>query len=1077
MVAAFFCRAQYISVNGRIVTVGGAMLQVNVPIPLIITVQPLPQSIAAGNTVTFSVSATGKAVLTYQWKVNGVNIFGATASGYSKTTSYDDDGDIYSVTITDGYGYSRLSNAVLLSITAPVVSTANFTYNLAVPATTSAGLYHGDTLVTTLWSVKKDSAGSHGTYLTGYGDNAEVIPDGNYTAKVLSHNVSYSPYGSWMNNSDSFHGNSVWRGELLTSMSFVGNFGYVNTGYDEAQFSRYKFDTSHIHQKFIISTKQTGTYGAFSCTDGHYVYWQEQASYNNATGRIMNFTYATDPSTDAEVTFSSGATYSDGANSHTSIIDSLGDVSNNTPRQANGLTVQKNGNYLFVSRPIGINVINKSTGAFVRTINITDAGFIAVNQFNDNELWMYENGVVKKYPINSDGSLGASSITVNLPTATVTPALTSGTAFDISPDGATIAIINLGRQQVHGFSTTDGSIKWTLGRLNGYYGNVLVSDTAFMFSSDFAYYPNFITYAPNGTLWIADNGNNRYQHFSTTRQFLDNICFLDRTYEAYIDGNDQTALYAKSCMVRVDPSVFPAQKGWKLMKNYKARMPALANSNGLLDTDTWPNGRTYSMMAAPNSTRMMVELQDTGLRYIGTVNYGQSGTWQFDKNGNIRQYTAHYGNSGIDYWYWAVNNLTGFDGNNNPLYANGFVTLAKMPADNSNQPVGGDQRQVMPNGNILVYNADGHTGGYHMGMVKPNSVNHFLWQNLNSTFGGFNGEFPMDYFDIGNSVSDYAGGIAMIANNGMIYENYHGENWKSAQTAMVNSYYNNGLQIGQFGTTDERAANEDAATYLTGNAQKIIEVDKSDSEQLIIQTDESKSGSLLVVKASNLKSIHIDSFQVVKNGITPVPSNITNLNAGLPINSTVSTSTLGGWVFNKVPDNNNLTIRTNVLAADRLFPDLYIHVENEEDTAYYNLPYVNGNNWEMSGPFRFPDDAIGQGGAFYFDIKDVAGKSIVHITQDYVNSSFVIHVNGVAIYTDSDPFNTATRIYNTLNFMDIKRIGANITFTLFGNTVTTPAYDNTANMGQPKTLNLDMTGGFRAGVIIDLSKFTFNNAL
>ena len=48
-----------------------------------ITTQPANQTVNAGQTATFSVTATGTAPLSYQWQKNGANITGATSASYT----------------------------------------------------------------------------------------------------------------------------------------------------------------------------------------------------------------------------------------------------------------------------------------------------------------------------------------------------------------------------------------------------------------------------------------------------------------------------------------------------------------------------------------------------------------------------------------------------------------------------------------------------------------------------------------------------------------------------------------------------------------------------------------------------------------------------------------------------------------------------------------------------------------------------------------------------------------------------------------------------------------------------------
>ncbi|MDF7797979.1 lamin tail domain-containing protein [Pontiellaceae bacterium B1224] len=76
---------------------------------------PVGQTIFIGDDVTFSVSASGTAPLTYKWYRNGAVISGATSSSLTFTTTADDDGDLFSVQVSNAEG-ADTSDTVALTI-------------------------------------------------------------------------------------------------------------------------------------------------------------------------------------------------------------------------------------------------------------------------------------------------------------------------------------------------------------------------------------------------------------------------------------------------------------------------------------------------------------------------------------------------------------------------------------------------------------------------------------------------------------------------------------------------------------------------------------------------------------------------------------------------------------------------------------------------------------------------------------------------------------------------------------------------------------------------------------------------
>jgi len=73
--------------------------------------------VTAGQTASFSVTATGTAPLSYQWKKNGTAISGATSASYvTPATTSSDNGAQFTVVVSNATG-SVTSSAATLTIT------------------------------------------------------------------------------------------------------------------------------------------------------------------------------------------------------------------------------------------------------------------------------------------------------------------------------------------------------------------------------------------------------------------------------------------------------------------------------------------------------------------------------------------------------------------------------------------------------------------------------------------------------------------------------------------------------------------------------------------------------------------------------------------------------------------------------------------------------------------------------------------------------------------------------------------------------------------------------------------------
>jgi hypothetical protein len=83
----------------------------------VITTQPVNVTVTAGQTATFSVTATGTASLSYQWSKNGTVIPGATSAIYTTpATTLGDNGATFTVTVSNSVG-PVTSSAATLTVT------------------------------------------------------------------------------------------------------------------------------------------------------------------------------------------------------------------------------------------------------------------------------------------------------------------------------------------------------------------------------------------------------------------------------------------------------------------------------------------------------------------------------------------------------------------------------------------------------------------------------------------------------------------------------------------------------------------------------------------------------------------------------------------------------------------------------------------------------------------------------------------------------------------------------------------------------------------------------------------------
>jgi uncharacterized lipoprotein YddW (UPF0748 family) len=88
------------------------VVDTNIPLPAI-TAQPQSQTVIAGQSAIFTVTATNKAPLSYQWRFNGAPIAGATGTAYTVANAQTGDAGAYSVEVVNIMGSTISADAVL----------------------------------------------------------------------------------------------------------------------------------------------------------------------------------------------------------------------------------------------------------------------------------------------------------------------------------------------------------------------------------------------------------------------------------------------------------------------------------------------------------------------------------------------------------------------------------------------------------------------------------------------------------------------------------------------------------------------------------------------------------------------------------------------------------------------------------------------------------------------------------------------------------------------------------------------------------------------------------------------------
>lgn len=168
------------------VTGGPSVLTVTVPPPTLVT-QPTSRTVVVGASVSFSVSASGVGVLSYQWARNGVALPGATLPTLTLDNVQLSQAGDYAATVTNAGG-SVTSNVATLTVqpppSLPVIATQPSGQTVAVGGTfTLSVVASGAGTLTYAWQ-KNGAPVLGGTASSLTITNAQVADSGTYAVVV-----------------------------------------------------------------------------------------------------------------------------------------------------------------------------------------------------------------------------------------------------------------------------------------------------------------------------------------------------------------------------------------------------------------------------------------------------------------------------------------------------------------------------------------------------------------------------------------------------------------------------------------------------------------------------------------------------------------------------------------------------------------------------------------------------------------------------------------------------------------------------------------------------------------------------
>ena len=528
------------------------------------------------------------------------------------------------------------------------------------------------------------------------------------------------------------------------------------------------------------------------------------------------------------------------------------------PNRPTGIAVQKSGNILAVAHgasggPNLIKLFNKTSGALLSQSisNISNPQGLAMD--SNGDLWAITGTSLKRY--------SQLTLTTTPQLVQTISGLTAPIAIAVHPSNPDIVLVADGgtAQVVRAFNRSATSVTqalWTYGLSGGYLTNGPdVADNKFAFQVGARNDPLFrtaLSVQSDGSFWIGDGATNRLLHISSALASIpaDTIMFLTHNLNTAVDTNYPRRVIGDDFLEFDVDYTKPLQQSWTLRKNWAAGLSSQYlgsqfSSDGIQVVSTLSNTRVYGTIRdfSNNQVKTVVELPTSGnLRICKDANnnnlilsliqtapdfYGNG--WlefpAFCSDGSQRYHI--YSSGPIVTWY--QQSLSGFDTSGNPQWS-GAVTLASAPYTDSDPVAGnaaagsaaegggdtGNESVPITSSNVIVSLVSREkltiplrnpdlifaTGPHLGGIPATGGTTQWMWKASPSVTA----DVPFDglgSFDLYDNVA-LASSIAMAVGRNVVY-GYPGEFWDASEAGQWMHFYDDGLFVGQFGTSGDYA--------------------------------------------------------------------------------------------------------------------------------------------------------------------------------------------------------------------------------------------------------------------------------